>query len=74
MKRLLLVLGRLAALLLVAAIATPFLIDVNRFRPRLEAALTEDRHGHHQPVQAQEEGVGLITRRPTPLMYTFERI
>ena len=34
------ILGILAALLIVAAIALPFLIDVNQFRPRLESELT----------------------------------
>lgn len=40
MKRLVLVLGGLAGLLLIAALAAPFLIDVNQYRPRLEAELT----------------------------------
>jgi AsmA protein len=41
MKRLLLIIGGLVGLLLVTAIALPFLIDPNRFRPLLEEKLTE---------------------------------
>jgi AsmA protein len=39
-KRILVILGALLALLLVAVVAAPFLIDPNRFRPMLEAELT----------------------------------
>ncbi|MGZ6423646.1 MAG: AsmA family protein, partial [Bdellovibrionota bacterium] len=41
MNRALRWLGILVALLLVIALALPFLIDANQFRPRLEAALTQ---------------------------------
>jgi AsmA protein len=41
MKKLLIVLGVLFALLIVIALALPFLIDANQFRPRLESALTQ---------------------------------
>ena len=41
MKRILTGVGILIALLLVIALALPFLIDANQFRPRLEAALTK---------------------------------
>ncbi len=41
MKRLFLLLGGLSVVLLIAALAVPFFIEVNRFRPQLEAALTE---------------------------------
>ena len=41
MKRVLLVLGILFALLIVAALVLPFVIDANQFRPRLEAELTK---------------------------------
>jgi AsmA protein len=41
MRRIVRVLGILAVLLLVAAISLPFLINVNQFKPRLEATLTE---------------------------------
>jgi AsmA protein len=41
MKRILRVLGIVIALLLVIALALPFLIDADQFRPRLEAELTQ---------------------------------
>ena len=42
MKRILAVLAILFALLVVVALALPFLIDANQFRPRLEAELAKD--------------------------------
>jgi AsmA protein len=41
MKKALLIVGVLVALVLVAALALPFLIDANRFRPRLEEELSK---------------------------------
>jgi AsmA protein len=41
MKRLALVVGGIVVLLLVIAVATPFLVDPNRFRPLLEEKLTQ---------------------------------
>src|SRR2546421_8072496 len=41
MKRIALIAGSVLGLLLVAALALPFLIDPNRFRPMLEAKLTQ---------------------------------
>ena len=41
MKRIALIVGALVALLLVAALALPFLIDPNSFRPMLESRLTQ---------------------------------
>src|SRR5579871_3408283 len=41
MKRALRVIGILVALLIVIAVALPFLIDANQFRPRLEQELTK---------------------------------
>jgi AsmA protein len=42
MKRILAVIAILLGLLLVAALALPFLIDANQFRPRLEAELSKE--------------------------------
>jgi len=41
MKRLFLILGGVVAILLITALVLPFLVDVNQFRPRLEATLSE---------------------------------
>ncbi|MEO8373319.1 MAG: hypothetical protein ABI806_29310 [Candidatus Solibacter sp.] len=41
MKRIALVVGALFALLLLSALALPFLIDPNTFRPMLEARLSD---------------------------------
>ena len=41
MKRIALILGGLFSLLLVSALALPFLIDPNSFRPMLESRLTQ---------------------------------
>jgi len=41
MKRILAVVGILIALLIVVALALPFLIDANQFRPQIETALTK---------------------------------
>ena len=41
MKRILIILSALVALLLAAVVAAPFFIDPNRFRPMLEARLTQ---------------------------------
>ena len=41
MKRIALIVGGLFALLLVSALALPFLIDPNSFRPMLESRLTQ---------------------------------
>lgn len=40
MKKVLIVIGVIVAVLVLAAIAIPFFIDVNQFRPRVEAQLT----------------------------------
>jgi AsmA protein len=40
MRRIIVVLGIVVALIVIAAVALPFLIDANTFRPRLESTLT----------------------------------